>query len=146
MRTTRTAEQTRLLLFSFALALALLVPGISAADRESNPGEVLMLSDELFGRSVGITRGSVSGTTGDPSTSAGSPADDPSAENDVNDDSDDALASAGNGPGNDHNRSGLGDGSNPGQGDGTENSPNEGTDNPNNASPPGNQGNGNKHK
>ena len=43
--------------------------------------------------------------------------------------------------GNDKNRSGLGDGTNPGQGSGTANSPNEGTDNPNNATGGGNDQN-----
>lgn len=37
------------------------------------------------------------------------------------------------GDGNDNNKSGLGDGTNPNQGGGTGNSPNKGTDNPNNA-------------
>ncbi len=43
------------------------------------------------------------------------------------------VARAGDGDGNDNNKSGLGDGTNPNQGGGTGNSPNEGTDNPNNA-------------
>ncbi len=125
MRTTRTAEPSTPLLIAFALALALLIPGISAADRESNPGEVLNISDEIFGRSVSVTRGGRAGTTGNPHSDGGT---------------DDASASAGPGPGNDENRSGLGDDTIPTDADGTDNSPNEGTDNPNQVGLHGNPG------
>lgn len=77
------------------LALALASPAL--ADWETAPGQIVLLSDEIFGNSVNVTR---------PSDSA-------------------AVS------GNDKNKSGMGDATNPGQGSGTANSPNEGTDNPN---------------
>jgi len=77
------------------LALGLASPALG--DWETAPGQIVLLSDEIFGNSVNVTR---------PSDSA---------------------------PGNDKNKSGMGDSTNPGQGSGIANSPNEGTDNPNNS-------------
>ncbi len=98
MKTKRMAERAGAVLLALAFALALIAPGISAADREAGPGEVLLLSDEIFGNSVEVTRPSDGG--------------------------------------NDNNRSGLDDETNPGQGDGRDNATNEGNDNPNNSMDP----------
>lgn len=113
MKTKRMAERAGAVLLALAFALALIAPGISAADREAAPGEVLLLSDEIFGNSVEVTRPGAGGGGDEPADSGG---------------------------GNDKNRSGLGDGTNPGQGDGRDNAVNEGTDNPNNAGSNGNKG------
>ena len=43
-------------MLALGFALVLLTAGISAADREVLPGEVLLLSDEIFGNSAEITR------------------------------------------------------------------------------------------
>jgi hypothetical protein len=99
MKTKRMAERVGAVLLALAFAVALIAPGISAADREAAPGEILLLSDEIFGNSVEVTRPS-------------------------------------DGNGNDKNRSGLGDGTNPGEGDGRENTTNQGKDNPNNKMKP----------
>ena len=56
MKTKRMAERAGAVLLVLAFALALIAPGISAADREAGPGEVLLLSDEIFGNSVEVTR------------------------------------------------------------------------------------------
>jgi hypothetical protein len=56
MKTKRMAERAGAVLLALAFALALIAPGISAADREAGPGEVLLLSDEIFGNSVEVTR------------------------------------------------------------------------------------------
>lgn len=60
------AEPSRALLLSFGFALLLITPGISMADREANPGEVLLISDEIFGHSVNVTRPSSGGGVDDP--------------------------------------------------------------------------------
>jgi hypothetical protein len=99
MKTKRMAERAGAVLLVLAFALALIAPGISAADREAGPGEVLLLSDEIFGNSVEVTRPS-------------------------------------DGNGNDKNRSGLDDETNPGAGDGRDNASNTGNDNPNNTMDP----------
>ena len=51
-----------------SFSLVLLAPGTSAADREVNSGEILLLSDEILGNSVEIERagGSVPPTNGVP--------------------------------------------------------------------------------
>ncbi len=61
MRLKQIAERGRPLVLALGFSLFLLTAGISAADRETLPGEVLLLSDEIFGNSVDITR------PGDPS-------------------------------------------------------------------------------
>jgi hypothetical protein len=44
--------------------MVLLTAGISAADRETLPGEVLLLSDEIFGNSVDATNPNQGSGTG----------------------------------------------------------------------------------
>ncbi len=56
MRLKQIVERGRPLVLALGFALALLTAGISAADREVLPGEVLLLSDEIFGNSAEITR------------------------------------------------------------------------------------------
>ena len=130
MRLKQIAERGRPLVLALGFSLVLLTAGISAADRETLPGEVLLLSDEIFGNSAEITR--PSGPSGSGSPPAGGGGDSDSGDSDSGDsDSGDGVVSGGGG--NDKNKSGLDDGSNPGQGSGTANSPNEGTDNPNNS-------------
>ena len=111
--------------------LVLAAPAGAQSQRRAGAGEVLLISDELFGASVDIERssgsgGSDSGASGgnDGSSSGGS---DGSGSSD-----DDGVADSGGG-GNDKNKSGLGDGTNPGQGGGKDNAKNNGTNNPNNA-------------
>ena len=104
-----------------SLSLILLVPGASAADQEVSSAHILILSDEIFGRSVEIERiGAVRPGTGEPG--GGSLAlSDPNAGTD-------GEFSVG-----ENSRSGMGDGTTPGLGDGMEHSPNGGTANPNQA-------------
>ncbi len=104
-----------------SLSLILLAPGTSAADRVVNSGHILILSDEIFGRSVEIERiGAVLPSTGEPGGGS-------LALSDSNAGTDDEFAVG------EHSRSGMGDDTVPGLGEGTENSPNEGTANPNQA-------------
>ncbi len=56
MRLKQIVERGRPLVLALGFALVLLTAGISAADREVLPGEVLFLSDEIFGNSADITR------------------------------------------------------------------------------------------
>ena len=56
MRLKQIAERGRPLVLALGFSLVLLTAGISAADREVLPGEVLLLSDEIFGNSADITR------------------------------------------------------------------------------------------
>ncbi len=126
MRLKQIVERGRPLVLALGFTLVLLTAGISAADREVLPGEVLLLSDEIFGNSAEITRPSGPSGSGNPPAGGGGDGD-----SDSSSDSGDGVVSSGGG--NDKNKSGLGDGSNPGQGSGTSNSPNEGTDNPNNS-------------
>ena len=56
MRLKQIVERGRPLVLALGFALALLTAGISAADREVLPGEVLFLSDEIFGNSADITQ------------------------------------------------------------------------------------------
>ena len=104
-----------------SLSLILLAPGTSAADRMVNSEHILILSDEIFGRSVEIERiGAVLPDTGDPG--GGSlPLSDPDAGTD------------GEFVVGENSRSGMGDGTTPGLGDGMGHSPNGGTANPNQA-------------
>ncbi len=87
----------------FAL-ISLMVMGLAAsaaADRISAPGEILLVSDEIFGNSVNVTRPS-----------------------------DGTAPSEGSGDGNDNSRSGFGDDSNPASASDNGNSNNQGTNNP----------------
>ncbi len=61
MRLKQIVERGRPLVLALGFALVLLTAGISAADREVLPGEVLLLSDEIFGNSADITRPSAAG-------------------------------------------------------------------------------------
>lgn len=56
MRLKQIVERGRPLVLALGFTLVLLTAGISAADREVLPGEVLLLSDEIFGNSAEITR------------------------------------------------------------------------------------------
>ncbi len=54
-------KQTRImgwggLTAALGLSLALLLPNVSLADRTTNAGEVLIISDEIFGNSLDVTR------------------------------------------------------------------------------------------
>ncbi len=50
---------------ALGLSLALLLPNVSLADRTTNAGEVLIISDEIFGNSLDVTRpGGASGAGG----------------------------------------------------------------------------------
>ena len=84
--------------------ICLMVMGLAApvaADRISAPGEVLLVSDEIFGNSVNVIRPS-----------------------------DGTAPSEGSGDGNDNSRSGFGDDSNPADASAHGKSKNQGTDNP----------------
>ncbi|MCH6563888.1 MAG: hypothetical protein IH800_15865 [Myxococcales bacterium] len=61
MRLKQIVERGRPLVLALGFTLVLLTAGISAADREVLPGEVLLLSDEIFGNSAEITRPSAAG-------------------------------------------------------------------------------------
>ncbi len=103
-------------------SLVLLLPGTSSADKQVNAGVILVISDEIFGRSVEIER--VDGGAPPGGTLPGSGptvGDDPT------------LASGDDPTGNDKNRSGLGDDSTPGLESDNNNSENDGYDNPSNA-------------
>ncbi len=56
MRLKQIVERGRPLVLALGFSMVLLTAGISAADREVLPGEVLLLSDEIFGNSAEITR------------------------------------------------------------------------------------------
>ncbi len=128
-----------------SFSLVLLAPGTSAADRQVDSGEILLLSDEILGNSVEIERptGTVPPTNGVP----GALVPDGPAPTIADGDPGDGVEEADDGStlasGADHNRpdkapgensrSGLSDGTNPGLGSGRDNSPNQGTDNPSNA-------------
>ena len=104
-----------------SLSLVLLAPGASAADQEVSSAHILLLSDEILGRSVEIERiGAVLPGTGEPGGGS-------LALSDPNAGTDGVFAVGEN------SRSGMGDGTNSGLGDGMEHSPNEGTANPNQA-------------
>ena len=93
----------------------------SAADQEVSSAHILLLSDEILGRSVEIERiGAVLPGTGEPGGGS-------LALSDPNAGTDGVFAVGEN------SRSGMGDGTNPGLGDGMEHSPNEGTANANQA-------------
>ncbi len=62
-------KQTRImgwggLTAALGLSLALLLPNVSLADRTTNAGEVLIISDEIFGNSLDVTRPGGAGDTG----------------------------------------------------------------------------------
>ncbi len=61
MRLKQIVERGRPLVLALGFTLVLLTAGISAADREVLPGEVLFLSVEIFGISADITRPSDAG-------------------------------------------------------------------------------------
>ncbi len=104
-----------------SLSLVLLAPGASAADQKVNSAHILILSDEIFGRSVEIERiGAVLPGTGEPGGG-------PLALSDPDAGTDGEFAVGEN------SRSGMGDGTTPGLGDGMEHSPNGGTANPSQA-------------
>ncbi len=118
-----------------SFSLVLLAPGTSAADRVTNSGEILLLSDEILGNSVEIERpaadappfNGVPGATPDgPTLAADGGGDDGTPF--ATDPDGGPTASVG-----DKSRSGLGDDTVPSMGSGTDNSPNEGTANPNQA-------------
>ena len=122
-----------------SFSLVLLAPGTSAADRVTNSGEILLLSDEILGNSVEIERPAAdappfNGVPGAPVPDGSAPA---VAGADPGDDGGTPLATGPHhGPPDgvaDNSHSGLGDGTNPGLGGGTDYSPNQGTDSPNNA-------------
>ncbi len=75
MRLKQRAERGRPLVLALGFALALLTAGISAADREVLPGEVLLLSDEIFGNSAEITRPSGPSGSGSPPGGGGGDSD-----------------------------------------------------------------------
>ncbi len=75
MRLKQMAERGRPLVLALGFALALLTAGISAADREVLPGEVLLLSDEIFGNSAEITRPSGPSGSGSPPGGGGGDSD-----------------------------------------------------------------------
>ena len=127
---------------------------LASADRVVNANEPVIISDDITDRtqnvesaSGGFSAGVPAGGGEDGSTEATPPGGDetnpsdpaePSGGSDGDSGDLDGTAWAGDddpgtGHGNDDNRSGLGDGTNPGHGAGRENSPNEGTDNPNQA-------------
>ncbi len=104
-----------------SLSLILLAPGASAADQEVSSAHILILSDEIFGRSVEIERiAAVLPETGEPGGGS-------LALSDPNGGTDGEFVVGEN------SRSGMGDGTTPGLGDGMEHSPNGGTANPNQA-------------
>ncbi len=63
MRLKRMAEQSRALALVCSFGLVMLTPALGLADREANSGEVLLLSDEIFGNSVNVTRPSSGGSS-----------------------------------------------------------------------------------
>ncbi len=71
MRIKQIVERGRPLVLALGFALVLLTAGISAADREVLPGEVLLLSDEIFGNSAEITRPSGPSGSGSPPAGGG---------------------------------------------------------------------------
>ncbi len=75
MRLKKIAERGRPLVLALGFALVLLTAGISAADREVLPGEVLLLSDEIFGNSAEITRPSGPSGSGSPPGGGGGDSD-----------------------------------------------------------------------
>ena len=127
---------------ALSLRLILLAPSTSLADRQVDAGTILLLSDEILGNSVEIERpqgtpipagGDVPGgappvaplpTLADGGDGPGPVV--PGNDDDSDSDSDHRF-------GNDRNRSGFADGSNPGLGSGNNNSGNLGTNNPSNA-------------
>ena len=127
MRLKQITEWGQALVLGLGFALVLLAAGHSAADREVLPGEVLLLSDEIFGNSADITRPGGPSGSGAPPAAGGGAGDGSGSGGSGDSDSHSGSDSHG---GNDNNRSGLGDGTNPGQGSGTGNSPNQGTNNP----------------
>ena len=50
---------------ALGLSLALLLPNVSLADRTAYPGEILIISDEIFGNSLDVTRPGGAGGAGD---------------------------------------------------------------------------------
>ena len=126
-----------------SFSLVLLAPGTSAADRQVDSGEILLLSDEILGNSVEIERPAAdappfNGVPGATAPEGPAPAVADGDPGDGEDNSDGSTLASGSdhdsptGVG-DNSRSGLGDGTNPGLGGGLENSPNEGYDNPSQA-------------
>ncbi len=110
-----------------SLSLVLLTPGARAADQEVSSAHILILSDEIFGRSVEIER--IGAVLPGPAEPGGTeePGGAPLALSGPNAETDGEFAVGEN------SRSGMGDGTTPGLGDGMEHSPNEGTANPNEA-------------
>ena len=111
-----------------SFSLVLLLPGTSSADKQVNAGVILVISDEIFGRSVEIER--VDGGAPPGGTLPGSG---PTVGDDGGDPGDPTLASGDDPTGNDNNRSGFGDDSTPGLESDNNNSGNDGYDNPSNA-------------
>ena len=109
-------------LLALGIAVCLGAPQPAQADTKAKSGQILVISDEIRGDSVNVRR---------PESDGGSPSSAPAAQAAPAAPVDDGdVVESGSPAGNDRNRSGLGDGTNPGQGSGRENSPNEGTDNP----------------
>ncbi len=75
MRLKQIVERGRPLVLALGFALALLTAGISAADRETLPGEVVLLSDEIFGNSADLTRPSGPSGSGSPPDGGGGDSD-----------------------------------------------------------------------
>ncbi len=92
MRLKQIVERGRPLVLALGFSLVLLTAGISAADRETLPGEVLLLSDEIFGNSAEITR--PSGPSGSGSPPAGGGGDSDSGDSDSGD-SDSGVSDSG---------------------------------------------------
>ncbi len=61
MRLKRLAEQSRALALACSFGLVMLTPALSLADQESAPGQIMLLSDEIFGNSANVTRPSDGG-------------------------------------------------------------------------------------
>ncbi len=54
----------RALALVFSFGLVMLTPALGLADREAAPGQIMLLSDEIFGNSVNVTRPSSGGGNG----------------------------------------------------------------------------------
>ena len=120
-----------------SFSLVLLAPGTSSADKQVNARVILLISDEILGNSVEIERPDgappiANLPPGVTSPGLPGPADPNPTLADGPDDGDDSDRVASH-DGNDKNRSGFGDGSNPGLNSDNNNSGNDGYDNPSNA-------------
>lgn len=122
MRTKRIARIAILVCVALAFGAS-----VATADKMVRAKQAVILSDDITKQTNDVIHFTgVSGGTVEPQATS-------------------APDGSANSPGNDNNRSGLGDGTNPGQGSGTANSPNQGTDNPNNAGGGGSSGNSNSN-